>query len=156
MIPRDKILLVKRLLEEGMTQRDIARQTGVSRGTVSRVSQGILTVGERHEETSFPKRLDQPTRCPKCGLLVTTDPCIFCYTEAYSEIDRPTKKTGRRRKQHNDDSDPLRIRLRPEHRRRYEEIRRNVENGIRLGDVDDMPAGFDPTFPADDRTDPRR
>lgn len=178
MIPRDKILLIQRLLGEGLAQREIVEQIGVSRGTISRVSQGLLEPGEAHKETAWPRMLAESIRCPKCGSMIETDPCLACYVEEYPADEKPGKKVARRRatKRTDEDGDPLRIRLRPEHRARYERIRRDVEAGIRMGDPTETPTPLDlrldpdhdaprqqrspdtvdSSFPHDARTDPRR
>jgi len=76
---------IRRLLGEGrLSQRKIAREVGVSRGTVHAIARGkrpdrparpLRRVGEVIEPTG-PVR-----RCPECGAKVFT-PCLACQVRA--------------------------------------------------------------------------
>jgi hypothetical protein len=74
---------IRRLLNGGkLSQRTIARQTGVSRGTVQAIADGrhpsgsARRAGRRRDGFSPPIGL--PARCPGCGAKVRM-PCLACY-----------------------------------------------------------------------------
>ncbi len=77
---------VRRLLEEKrLSQRKIARTTGVSRGTVNAIARGIRPDYETRYETrpgpwqgDFVPPSGPLHRCPGCGGLVQM-PCLVCY-----------------------------------------------------------------------------
>ena len=88
---------VSRMLqEELLSQREIAKRLGISRGTVNAIANG-----KRGDRLSRPKRDEAdfipptglPRRCPGCGGL-TQMPCLACYIRAKSEANRATP--GRR------------------------------------------------------------
>jgi transcriptional regulator with XRE-family HTH domain len=109
---------VRRLLAEGkLSQRKIARATGVSRGVVD-----AIAAGKRPDYEGQRPRFDEacepagpPARCPECGGKVYL-PCRLCEARraAASSPPRPprTSKNG-----------PLVLDLKEEHRRRYEQVR---------------------------------
>ena len=76
---------IDRLLKEGrLSQRKIARQLGVSRGTVSAIARGDRALfgktAQADEREGEP--LGPPARCPQCGFLVYI-PCLVCRTREY-------------------------------------------------------------------------
>ena len=76
---------VRRLLEEGrLSQRNIARSMGVSRGTVNAIARGIRPDYETRRR-ELPSDLVSPSgplrRCPGCGGLVQM-PCLLCHVRA--------------------------------------------------------------------------
>lgn len=81
---------VKRLLNEGsLSQREIARKTGVSRGTVN-----AIALGKRPEPRRLRTAADEflapagpPRRCPGCGGLVRM-PCLLCRVRQMKESGR--------------------------------------------------------------------
>jgi hypothetical protein len=92
---------IKRLLAEGRTsQRKIAKQLGVSRGTVN-----AIALGKRPERPPVPPdgedELPPPDgpvmRCPTCGGLVHM-PCLACRVRAIREesLARGRRGNGRR------------------------------------------------------------
>ena len=116
MIKPDVVAEVRHLLFEGRhSQRQIARLVGLSRGTV-----GTIASGRRRDVPTEPCEEDAtlwegpPVRCPDCGALVYI-PCVLC---------RVRKKLGKRRRVVDCRPEPIRLDLRPEHRARYEEVRR--------------------------------
>lgn len=114
---------VKRLLATGaLSQRYIARLTGISRGTVGQIARG--------KRPDYPRRPPKPPkpvfepgpprRCPRCGGMVLM-PCLACRVREI--VDEPGRVVR-------DDDHPLRLDLRPDDRARYEEVRRNRETRV--------------------------
>jgi hypothetical protein len=72
---------VRRLLAEGhLSQRKIARWTGVSRGTVNAIARGERPDYEarRHrQDDDFTLPSGPARRCPGCGGMVQM-PCLLC------------------------------------------------------------------------------
>jgi hypothetical protein len=70
---------VERLLAEGrLSQREIARATGISRGSVGAIAQGKRNRRQTGALFLDPTRpLGPPERCRGCGGLVYA-PCILC------------------------------------------------------------------------------
>lgn len=88
MIPAGMVEEVRRLLAQGrLSQRQIARRTGVSRGTVAAIASGRRhTSGPR---TALPAEAapggypgGKPVRCPGCGALVQM-PCLACWLHTH-------------------------------------------------------------------------
>ena len=81
---------VRRLLRQRtLSQRDIARRLGISRGTVS-----AIYLGKRQDHKSRNRRENEvlaPTgpleRCPGCGGLVYM-PCLLCRIRALKQTRR--------------------------------------------------------------------
>jgi transcriptional regulator with XRE-family HTH domain len=110
---------VKRLLAEGkLSQRKIARITGVSRGTVGAIASGKRREHEaraRHPELELEEPTGPPQRCPGCGGLVYL-PCRLCHVRrlvAEGRIARPPARS----------EVPIRLELSDDHQARYERIR---------------------------------
>lgn len=102
---------VRRLLAEGkLSQRKIARQLAISRGSVQRIAQGKWRepLPEPDEEPQGPKG-----RCPQCRAMVHL-PCRACRVRR-RQLVRPFLAI--------EPCEPLGLDLRPEHQRRYEQIR---------------------------------
>jgi len=80
MIPPAVVAEVRSLLAEGrLSQRQIARRTGVSRGTVGAIASGRRHRGQPPRDTppgGYPQ--GKPVRCPGCGALVQM-PCLACW-----------------------------------------------------------------------------
>lgn len=85
MIALQKVLDVRRLLDEGrLSRRAIARETGVSRGTVNAIANGErglfgATPADATDGKRLPERSSVAQRCPGCGALVYP-PCVLCQT----------------------------------------------------------------------------
>jgi hypothetical protein len=116
---------IRGLLREGhLSQRKIARKTGVSRGTVAAIASGRRPdYGDR-----VPRRSDEAVewlgpleRCPGCGGMVSM-PCRLCRARAVQE------RTRRRRMASEDlqPDDPLGLDLHGKDRLRYEQVRRQM------------------------------
>jgi len=118
-LPESTIDEVKRLLAEGrLSQRKIALQTGVSRGTV-----GAIAGGRRREQPAKPAAFEDevappsgpPERCSRCGALVYL-PCRLCRMRALLRKKRFPRRPER-------PLGPLRLELNDNHYARYLEIR---------------------------------
>ena len=67
------------LAEGGLSQREIARRLGVSRGSVNAIARGKRTDGADFVCPSGPVE-----RCPGCGCMVQM-PCLACRIRAMRE-----------------------------------------------------------------------
>ena len=84
------------LIEEKLSQRQVARQLGVSRSSVQAIAQG------RHTRDVRPAAAEQPwsepvgplQRCPTCGGRVLM-PCLLCYVRGLQERHRQRCKAAR-------------------------------------------------------------
>ena len=77
MIESQKILMVIRLLKEKkISQRNIARIMGISRGSVSAIARGKIRRDFMEDVKIHPK--GAWVRCPECGGK-TQMPCTVCY-----------------------------------------------------------------------------
>lgn len=79
---------IKRLLAEGrLSQRKIAQNLGVSRGTVNAIALGKRTERSpecRGREDEIPPPEGPVERCPTCGGMVHV-PCLACRVRAIRE-----------------------------------------------------------------------
>ena len=87
MLPVSVIEEVRRLLDEGaLSQRKIAKQLRVSRGTVGAIARGQRGIhGREPTDDDQPKLccLDRPPeRCDGCGATVYK-PCVLCGAREY-------------------------------------------------------------------------
>ncbi len=114
MIAPELVEQIKRLLAEGhLSQRAIARLTGVSRGSVNAIAQGKRHEPRprRHEELLPQAPSGPPQRCPTCGGLVYM-PCVLCYVRSsLAQNPSPRRPEG--------PAEPMQIALTDEHRTRY-------------------------------------
>jgi hypothetical protein len=75
---------IRRMLRDGgLSQRQIAVRTGVSRGTVNAIAQEKRVCRGRHrpreeDEQGFTPPRGLPVRCPGCGGKVQM-PCLLCH-----------------------------------------------------------------------------
>jgi hypothetical protein len=127
MIAPELVQRVERLLAEGrLSQRNIAKLTGVSRGSVGAIAAGrrpdYEALRRRRQEQEPPKRTGPPQRCPDCGAMVLM-PCLAC------ELKRDARGApGRRPGPRSGYPDGLlELDLRGEHRARYERVRARRE-----------------------------
>jgi len=81
MIPAAVVNEIQDLLGGGkLSQREIARRVGVSRGTVNAIARGKRrdrTARRPHPVDRLVAPKGPPKRCPTCGGLVTM-PCLAC------------------------------------------------------------------------------
>ena len=85
MIAPEVVDQIKRLLAEGnLSQRRIARQVGVSRGTVHAIARGKRSddrTRKQKQEEEFLSPRGPWGRCPMCGGMVQM-PCLACRVRA--------------------------------------------------------------------------
>ena len=121
MISPQIVAEVRRLLAEGKhSHREIARLTGICRGTVGAIASGRRPDYEPpdEEEDEGEGPMGPPRRCPNCGGLVFV-PCRLCRVRksiAGKRRPAPRRTTA-------EVGQPLELALRPEHRARFEEVR---------------------------------
>ncbi|MEE8451500.1 MAG: winged helix-turn-helix transcriptional regulator [Thermoguttaceae bacterium] len=76
---------IRDLLGKGeISQREIARRLGISRGTVNAIALGRRadrSAGRRHDPSEFIPPAGVPVRCPTCGGKVQM-PCLACQVRA--------------------------------------------------------------------------
>ena len=75
------------LAEGGLSQRKIAGQTGVSRGTVNAIARGKrpdYATRRPGPGADFTSPGGPPTRCPGCGGMVQM-PCLLCQVRAIKQ-----------------------------------------------------------------------
>lgn len=110
MLARATVKHVKRLLAEtNLPRREIARIAGVNRNTVDAIALG------RRADRRPPEPDDRPPQwCRGCGAMVLM-PCRLCQVRKLLAMGR--LESGPRMP-----DDPLRLQLRPEHQRRYEQV----------------------------------
>ena len=96
MISDAKITRIRELLAYRMSQRKIAREVGVSRGTVAAVSLGRVAEGrrtcKRYPNAPTPPAYrnggpvpEETKRCPECGGLALA-PCYLCAIRAVKGV----------------------------------------------------------------------
>jgi transcriptional regulator with XRE-family HTH domain len=132
MIDANVVGEVQNLLAAGeMSQRAIARILGISRGTVDAIAAGKRPDYEairrsRQENETGDEPIGPPMRCPTCGGLVYM-PCRLC------AVRRSTSNTIRQSLRNIGKNDePFGLNLRPEHEKRYQEIRRSREMATKV------------------------
>ena len=125
---------IQAMLTEGhLSQREIARLAGVSRGTVGAIARGTRQVRPREDRWEDPlEPLPGPLRrCPGCGGLVRF-PCRLCHARAdRAERRSPQRLTGC-------EVEPC-FELNEEH-----EARRRQVEAIRLRQGEDPPQDREP------------
>lgn len=98
MLSRALVFEVRRLLVAGeLSQRQIARQTGVSRGMVHAIANGRRTARfaeEKRPDDPTPDILSLPERCPVCGYRVYL-PCQICRARRYVARGGMTRRLAR-------------------------------------------------------------
>jgi len=82
MIRFEKYAHIVTLLNQGYSNRLVARMAGVSRGTVDRIFNGTFPTERLHSDkiVYFNYFAHTYTRCPKCGVKVKV-PCLKCELE---------------------------------------------------------------------------
>jgi hypothetical protein len=112
LLSNKKVQEVISLLGQGLSKNETAMIAGVCRKSVYNIEHG------KHR----PKRRD-PVRCPDCGNLITSFPCLICNTE---QVARPVHVSPH-------EAGPLSLDLRGKVKERYEAVRRKVEAEIATG-----------------------
>ena len=86
MIAHAKLDEIRELLgDKSLSQRDIAKMTGVSRGTVRAIANNPELADRRRDVAAdrVPAKRKVPRRCPTCGGKVYL-PCRLCRVRAYA------------------------------------------------------------------------
>lgn len=135
MIAEEKIREAETLLVKGvLSQRKIAKLTGLSRGTISMIASGKRKVYVKTVDPDMPAELEKspPVRCPTCGGMVRM-PCLFCFLKSLADknsplmqIDFPTTETSpaMTNGQHSPKSTIcLDVKLTGDELKRYQEVR---------------------------------
>lgn len=99
--------MVVELLRQGLSQQDVAKKAGVSRGTVRRwidldpdqVESALAKRRRKGRHRGSVKMLEAvevaPYVCPTCGMRLTISPCIVCAARrAEKKLRRPTPNRG--------------------------------------------------------------
>ena len=133
---------IERLLgEKKLSQRKIAKLTGVSRGTIGAIAAGKRPNYEqlrRERADTLPRPAGPPRRCPRCGAMVQL-PCMACHI-------RHLTRSGQGIPRFTNPESLLELELRGKHRTRYEEVHRQrqlaeaqaqAEMPLELIDIDD-------------------
>jgi hypothetical protein len=130
MLPETLVEEIRRQLAAGATQRAVARQLAVWRGTVSLIATGKrpnyevarrerLSKGQAEREAARAQGQVPAARCPQCGVKAV-QPCRACQTRAkLQEVGlkvRAARHRGERIRQ-------LELELKPADQERYEEVR---------------------------------
>lgn len=98
MLRKEKVKEIKRLLDAGgLSQRAIARQLGVARGTVNAIALGRRGLHGREIGGDCVDELPRG-RCEECGF-VGYVPCIVCQARSYQSrhpipAGAPTRKAA--------------------------------------------------------------
>ncbi len=135
MIPPQVVVEAQRLLAEGLSRRAVARQMGISRGTVDNIAHGRRKPDDVHGRRKPDDLDDSPgwnlpifdkSRCPGCGAWAAIPEghavCLACLTRRHRPNPRPCPVEAAADENHEANGDCFD--LRPEHRRRLEEVRR--------------------------------
>jgi transcriptional regulator with XRE-family HTH domain len=129
MIAPQVVADVRRLLtEERLSQRKVARLTGVSRSTIAAIVSGKrpdYELLQRLREADWEEPGGPAVRCPGCGHRVYM-PCQLCrLRERLAEKRRSTGSANAipLHRPLAETFEPLGVDLRAEHRARYEEVR---------------------------------
>ena len=97
MLSVTQVLEIRRLIDEDeLSQREIAEEVGVSRGSVAAIANGRRGVHGREQRTKIGIR--EPTRsfasrCPGCGGLVYK-PCRLCRLRAHGRGLNPPRRVA--------------------------------------------------------------
>lgn len=70
---------IRLLFRKGLSNREIARKTGIARGTVD-ILKKLPELRERKSKRPHrePKKLKEPRKCPTCQGKVEIWPCLLC------------------------------------------------------------------------------
>jgi len=90
MLALPTVLEIDRLLREGtLSQRQIAEQLGVSRGSVAAIASGCRALfgrlPSRKSVSTMRRYRSLPERCPECGHRVYV-PCLICLARSYQAM----------------------------------------------------------------------
>ena len=91
MIAEAKIREAELMLARGkMSQREIAKRTGLSRGTISSIAGGTRKIQVKTVDPNMPPEPEDgpPVRCPGCGAMVQM-PCVLCHLKKLASDNNP-------------------------------------------------------------------
>ena len=91
MIAEEKIREAETMLACGtMSQRKIAKMTGLSRGTISMIANGTRTIQVKTIDPNMPPEQENGpmVRCPGCGGMVQM-PCLLCHLKRLAAEKNP-------------------------------------------------------------------
>ena len=117
MIAASIIAEAQRLLAAGLSYRQVAAKTGISRGSVGEIANGRISAKRRRDkEWLGVNPRGRPARCPTCGGMVVM-PCMACRVRA-AKKGRGKRVEGREENLRPD------FDLRPEQQKRLDRVRR--------------------------------
>lgn len=124
MLDRDTAQKILDLLSDGISMREVARRLGVSKATVANVRDGKGIWFDEPKKPEITAGKGEPERCPECGRLVVM-PCIACQVTVVGFVTKDAPKVT------------AEIELKPEHRRRYEQVKawRESYKNPNFGDI---------------------
>ena len=91
MIAEEKIRKAEQILAHGkLSQRQIAKITGLSRATIGMIASGKRKIQVKAIDPDMPSEPEDgpPVRCPGCGAIVQM-PCLLCYLKSRAEKNAP-------------------------------------------------------------------
>jgi len=90
MIAEAKIREAELMLARGkMSQREIAKRTGLSRGTISSIAGGTRKIQVKTVDLNMPQEPEgPPVRCSGCGAMAQM-PCVLCHLKKLAEDNNP-------------------------------------------------------------------
>ena len=94
MIAEERIREAELMLARGkMSQREVAKRTGLSRGTISLIARGKRTIQVKTVDPDvLPESEDgPPVRCITCGSIVKM-PCLLCHLKNLAARNRPVMR----------------------------------------------------------------
>jgi len=117
MISEERIAIAEQLiLDEKLSQRQIAKQTGLSRATIGAIASGKRRIFKRKPLLVIEHDKNSPhVRCPGCGLRVRL-PCVRCLLQKYGKKQKITNEKINKT--------DFSINLTDGEAKRYQEIRR--------------------------------
>ena len=74
---------VQQLLKRGLSQREIARQLKISKGSVGAIAHGRRRIDPPQPLQLAPPAAGRVARCGDCGVLVEL-PCVACQARRYA------------------------------------------------------------------------
>jgi len=95
MIAEEKIREAEIMLARGkMSQREVAKRTGLSRGMISLIARGKRTIQVKTVDPDLLPESENcpPVRCLGCGAMVYM-PCLLCHLKKLASENRPVMRT---------------------------------------------------------------
>jgi len=95
MIAEEKIREAELMLVRGkMSQREVAKRTGLSRGLISLIARGKRTIQVKTVDPDLLPESEHnlPVRCLGCGAMVCM-PCLLCHLKKLAARNRPVMRS---------------------------------------------------------------